>query len=288
MLSIHLRNTYKKEIFTTLIFFQVFYFSFGFYSIWGQFFINSFLSIYVTAELLRKITDLLVLFGMPFIAIDSIMLVRFSGETVGKKPGRALLLSLLLFHTLLIFGIGYIFVEYRQVSTFTAVKYYYLFINFFFTVLSSLILIGAKKRNISLLFSDRRWMAIALSSFMIAQSIFLLFYNENLSVALLFILAYFASGSFIPLYLRYLADLSVFLPKSDNSDSFERFCRKYEISKRETEIIHEICKGLSNQQIADKLFISLQTVKDHTHRIYFKTECNSRAQLMRMVNESSL
>jgi DNA-binding NarL/FixJ family response regulator len=47
--------------------------------------------------------------------------------------------------------------------------------------------------------------------------------------------------------------------------------------------MREICNGLSNQQIADKLFISLQTVKDHSSRIYYKTNCTGRAQLITMV-----
>jgi DNA-binding CsgD family transcriptional regulator len=52
--------------------------------------------------------------------------------------------------------------------------------------------------------------------------------------------------------------------------------------------MQEICAGLSNQQIADKLFISLQTVKDHTSRIYYKTNCSGRAQLIAMVNGVSV
>jgi DNA-binding NarL/FixJ family response regulator len=75
------------------------------------------------------------------------------------------------------------------------------------------------------------------------------------------------------------------LSHGESNFTLEHFCEKFDISKREKEVIHEICRGLSNQQIADKLFISLQTVKDHTHRIYGKTFCTSRAQLMRMVNE---
>ncbi|MBW6501428.1 MAG: LuxR C-terminal-related transcriptional regulator [Bacteroidales bacterium] len=57
------------------------------------------------------------------------------------------------------------------------------------------------------------------------------------------------------------------------------------MSPRETDIIREICNGLSNKEIADKLFISLQTVKDHTHRIYIKTNVKSRVQLINLVQD---
>ncbi|MCK5470499.1 MAG: response regulator transcription factor, partial [Cyclobacteriaceae bacterium] len=46
----------------------------------------------------------------------------------------------------------------------------------------------------------------------------------------------------------------------------------------------QICEGKTNQQIADELFISLQTVKDHTHRIYSKIGINSRMKLVQLVN----
>ena len=67
--------------------------------------------------------------------------------------------------------------------------------------------------------------------------------------------------------------------------SLEDFCRKYDISPRETDIVREICNGLSNKEISDKLFISLQTVKDHTHRIYIKANVRSRVQLITLVKE---
>ena len=61
------------------------------------------------------------------------------------------------------------------------------------------------------------------------------------------------------------------------------FTEKYEISKREQEVIRLICKGLSNQQISDSLYISLQTVKDHIHHIYVKTGVRNRVQLTNMI-----
>jgi len=78
---------------------------------------------------------------------------------------------------------------------------------------------------------------------------------------------------------------TVFISETDKDISFEEFCKKFEVSPRETDIVREICNGLSNKEISDKLFISLQTVKDHTHRIYMKTNVKSRVQLIYLVKE---
>ncbi len=44
ILSSRLRNKYKSEIFSTLLYFQVFIYTFGFYGIWGQVVIKAFLT----------------------------------------------------------------------------------------------------------------------------------------------------------------------------------------------------------------------------------------------------
>jgi DNA-binding CsgD family transcriptional regulator len=64
--------------------------------------------------------------------------------------------------------------------------------------------------------------------------------------------------------------------------AFEAFCLKYDISRREAEIIREIRAGKSNREIADTLFITLQTVKDHIHRIFTKTGVSNRVQLINL------
>ena len=69
--------------------------------------------------------------------------------------------------------------------------------------------------------------------------------------------------------------------------NFKSFCEIFEISKREAEIIWEICSGKTNKAISEKLFITLQTVKDHTHRIYTKTGVKSRVQLANLVREKT-
>ena len=55
---------------------------------------------------------------------------------------------------------------------------------------------------------------------------------------------------------------------------------KIDLSQREIEIIAEICKGLSNQEIGEQLFISKRTVEKHRANILAKTNCKNTASLV--------
>jgi len=50
------------------------------------------------------------------------------------------------------------------------------------------------------------------------------------------------------------------------------------LSEREIEVLHLIAEGLTNQEIASRLFLSLNTVKVHTRNIYGKLGINNRTQ----------
>ena len=60
------------------------------------------------------------------------------------------------------------------------------------------------------------------------------------------------------------------------------------ISEREQGVLELIAKGLSNQDIADKLHISLHTVKTHARRINAKLEVKSRTQAIVRARELGL
>ena len=57
---------------------------------------------------------------------------------------------------------------------------------------------------------------------------------------------------------------------------------RYGITPREREIIELICAGKTNQEIAEGLFISVATVKDHNHNIFRKTGVRNRVQLVNL------
>lgn len=60
------------------------------------------------------------------------------------------------------------------------------------------------------------------------------------------------------------------------------------LSKRELDVLKLIARGLSNQQIADQLFISLHTVKTHAQRINFKLGVERRTQAVARAKELGL
>ena len=51
------------------------------------------------------------------------------------------------------------------------------------------------------------------------------------------------------------------------------------------EVINLICQGKSNKEIANQLFISVDTVKDHNYKIFQKTGVKNRTQLVKLVND---
>ena len=60
------------------------------------------------------------------------------------------------------------------------------------------------------------------------------------------------------------------------------------LTERELEVLHLICAGHSNQEISDRLVVSLNTVKKHTSHIYDKLDVTSRAQAIVLARDQRL
>ena len=64
--------------------------------------------------------------------------------------------------------------------------------------------------------------------------------------------------------------------------------RQLGITKRELEILELIAQGLSNREIADKLFVSENTVKTHSSRLFDKLSAKRRTQAVQIAKENGL
>ena len=60
------------------------------------------------------------------------------------------------------------------------------------------------------------------------------------------------------------------------------------ITRRELEILELIAQGLSNREIADKLFVSENTVKTHSSRLFDKLSARRRTQAVQIGKELGL
>jgi DNA-binding NarL/FixJ family response regulator len=54
-----------------------------------------------------------------------------------------------------------------------------------------------------------------------------------------------------------------------------------QLTKREMEILQLVAKGFTNKQVADRLFISMETVKKHLVNIYKKLNANNRLKALK-------
>ena len=64
--------------------------------------------------------------------------------------------------------------------------------------------------------------------------------------------------------------------------------RQLGITKRELEILELIAQGMSNREIADKLFVSENTVKTHSSRLFDKLSAKRRTQAVQIGKEIGL
>ena len=73
---------------------------------------------------------------------------------------------------------------------------------------------------------------------------------------------------------------------SDNSTELRR--ESMGITRRELEILGLMADGLSNKEIADRLFVSENTVKTHSSRLFEKLNAKRRTQAVQIGKQAGL
>ena len=75
-----------------------------------------------------------------------------------------------------------------------------------------------------------------------------------------------------------IVEKQVFINKSEPFVLNEKALAETELSMRELEVLQLMAKGLSNQEIANSLYVSVNTVKTHIGNLFFKLEASRRIQ----------
>ena len=70
----------------------------------------------------------------------------------------------------------------------------------------------------------------------------------------------------------------VYLSRRENFTPNTSLISQFELSKRELEILSLMAEGHSNEEIAEKIFVSLSTVKTHNQNIFAKLDVKRRTQ----------
>ena len=80
----------------------------------------------------------------------------------------------------------------------------------------------------------------------------------------------------------------VFVQPSENFVVNENNLKQLSISKREHDVLVLMAQGLSNQEVADKLFVSLNTVKTHSSKLFEKLNVERRTQAVQEAKKLGL
>lgn len=80
---------------------------------------------------------------------------------------------------------------------------------------------------------------------------------------------------------------NIIITRSDFKFNAEELGRRG-ITRREFEVLELMAQGLSNREIADKLFVSLNTIKSHSSKLYMKLDARRRTQAISRAKELQL
>jgi DNA-binding CsgD family transcriptional regulator len=75
-----------------------------------------------------------------------------------------------------------------------------------------------------------------------------------------------------------VVEKEIFIEQPAEKEINQKEIEKSGLSKRELEVLNLMALGLSNEEIAGRLFVSLNTVKTHSSNIYLKLDVKRRTQ----------
>lgn len=103
--------------------------------------------------------------------------------------------------------------------------------------------------------------------------------SKNIIALLIVTSSLFIIVIFMFFYLYHKLYIPVLSDNQKLNRIYEIFTNSYQLTTRESEVLHLIVEGYTNSEISSALYIAESTVKFHVGNIFKKTHCSSRTQL---------
>jgi len=295
LVTYQLHKKYRLSYLSTYLYFQIFINVFGVYGILGQAIAKKILQQQESSfQILESFGHFFSFLGLPFLIFAWYMFIRLCREIIEKKLSRTFNLSYF-------FSLAFIFLSYGVVIVLSNLldfgdEQYAFFssaIIYLYVTLEVLVLIIALSQifvNARKIQDEKKQKAVLAFAYLIllifsAGITLFLLANKSSILGAIYLLVFF-SGNIPPvLYWRAYLKKYFIAPvlQKIGPMTMKQFLEEYKISKREEEVIRQLCEGKTNKEISETLFISLQTVKDHVYSIYQKTDVKNRVQLINLI-----
>lgn len=293
LLAYNLNNKYKFDYLTSYEYFQILTVIFGVFGLLGTMIVRQVLKDFIIeVTLVETIVQLLPFLSVPFLIAAWYMFIRLSAEMVNKSLSMTFTISYFLFQSLFFVSYGFAILRFADLEdanvenatsviklTMIAMHTITLLISYYFLYFRGAGLKDKVHKGMVLYFGH-------INLFVQVSGIILFYFTDRyVSVSLVYLIIFFGGGILPLLFLgsRLKKDFNIASGHEEDQLKLSDLLFRHEISRREQEIIEKICEGLTNQQISEVLFISLQTVKDHSHNIYKKLGVKNRVQMVNMI-----
>ncbi|UCE21893.1 MAG: helix-turn-helix transcriptional regulator [Candidatus Aminicenantes bacterium] len=295
LITYQLQKKFRLNYLSTYLYFQIFITVFGIYGILGQLIAKRILQQQISAlRMIETIGHFFAILGIPFLILAWYMFIRLCRELIEKKLSQTFTLSYFFILIFIFLGYGSVIILFnlsdygdeQYVVLSSAISYLYIILEVLVLAiaLSQLFIHTGKIKDENKRKAVRIFASLNLIVFCTGILLYL-FVQQSHTLAALHLFV-FLSGNILPLlYWRaYLKKHFIApLPQQTNTLTWNQFLEEFKISRREEEVIRQLCEGKTNREISDALFISLQTVKDHVYRIYQKTDVKNRVQLINLI-----
>ncbi len=295
LVTYKLYKKYRLNYLSTYLYFQIFINVFGVYGILGQAIAKKIIEQQESSfQIIESISHFFSFLGLPFLIFAWYMFIRLCREIMDKKLSRTFNLGYFFTLAFVLFAYGTVIVlsnllnfgdeQYAFFSS--AAIYLYVALEVLVMIIAlSQIFVNAKKIQ-----DEKKQKAVLTFAYLIlfifSAGIALFIFAERSSILGAIYLLLFFSGNIPPIlywrgYLKKYFTAPVL--QEIGPMTMKQFLEEYKISRREEEVIQQLCDGKTNKEISEALFISLQTVKDHVYSIYQKTDVRNRVQLINLI-----